>query len=376
MITSIKLKNFKCFDSLDITLSALNVFAGMNGAGKSTAIQSLLALRQSGESGLLRRNRLQLNGSLAELGAANEVYCAEPNSDWIELSFYSEALSRELEIKTQYAESNAKLFFLYNETDISEDVENFELFREPFNYLHAERIGPRKTSSIPPPDQGDALHVGKNGEFAPYLLASEYQKQPVGNKVLWLEGIDDKIRETLHYQCPLWMGKLFPGYEKEDEIYLKADQVRHGLSLQKGTHTGQSLFVRPTNTGFGLSYSLGIIVAGLIAKPESILIVENPEAHLHPRAQSTIGEFLARVAAGGTQVFVETHSEHVLNGMRRVIKNGVLNHQLAKVHFFANSHDSFFPTVTEISISDTGEMSTWPSGFFDQLDEDLSKLYI
>jgi len=103
-----------------------------------------------------------------------------------------------------------------------------------------------------------------------------------------------------------------------------------------------------------------------------MLIVENPEAHLHPRAQSAIGEFLARVAAGGAQVVVETHSEHVLNGARRMVKQTVLTPEKLCLHYFANTKDVLEPTVTTIPVSLTGDISTWPEGFFDQLDQDLS----
>ena len=317
MITSITLKNFKCFQTLPLELRSLNVFAGMNGAGKSTVIQSLLAIRQSWESNSLLRNRIQLNGKLTEVGTAGEVYCAEPSSEFIEFSFTSAKLGREVMLKCRQSETRSKDYFLQTGEAWNSDDNNCELFQEPFNYLHAERIGPRKTMQIPP-DDGHNYWVGRCGENASYIVASDLKARQVHSK-LALESSDEKIYPFLQFQWELWMKRLFPGFASDSEIYPKADQVRLGLALQR--KTGQSFMVRPPNTGFGLSYILGVIVAGLVASPETILIVENPEAHLHPKAQSCIGEFLARVAAGGSQVFVETHSEHVLNGMRRMVKS-------------------------------------------------------
>ena len=72
---------------------------GMNGAGKSTVIQSLLVLRQSWESYNLKRYRIQLNGKLAELGTAGEVYCADPTDNLIELSAYSSKLLSHVKIE-------------------------------------------------------------------------------------------------------------------------------------------------------------------------------------------------------------------------------------------------------------------------------------
>jgi predicted ATPase len=118
-----------------------------------------------------------------------------------------------------------------------------------------------------------------------------------------------------------------------------------------------------------LSYALPIIVAGLTVEPGKILMVENPEAHLHPAGQSRIGNFLGLVASRGVQTIIETHSEHVVNGIRLAIaKHGQLSSDLAIFHFFGQA------TVSSMSVSTTGALSRWPSGFFDQAEEDLAEL--
>jgi predicted ATPase len=368
MIASISLANFKCFKSLNLELRSLNVFAGMNGAGKSTVIQSLLALRQSWESNSLLRNRIQLNGKLAELGTAAEVYCAEPGSDFIELNFNSARLGRNIGLKCRQAEIHSKDYTLLSEIVWDRLNGEFELFQEPFNYLHAERIGPRKSMQIPP-DDGHPYSVGRFGENASYIIASDLKNRVV-HSALALAGADENTYPLLQFQWELWMARIFPGFAADPEINSKADQVRVAMALQR--KTGQSLYVRPPNTGFGLSFVQGIIVAGLVAQPDTVLIVENPEAHLHPKAQSGLGEFLARVAAGGAQVFVETHSEHVLNGMRRMVKQAVLTPADIRLFYFANTEGEIEPKVTPIPVSPTGDIAIWPDGFFDQLDQDLS----
>ena len=73
---------------------------------------------------------------------------------------------------------------------------------------------------------------------------------------------------------------------------------------------------KPTNVGFGYSYVLPILVAGLTASNKHTLIIENPEAHLHPKAQARLTEFLARVASCDVQIFIESHSEHILNALQ------------------------------------------------------------
>lgn len=74
------------------------------------------------------------------------------------------------------------------------------------------------------------------------------------------------------------------------------------------------------NVGFGISYVLPIVLALVKAKKGELIILENPEAHLHPRGQRKMGELIARAAQGGVQVIVETHSDHILNGIRFVCK--------------------------------------------------------
>ncbi len=349
----------------------INVLAGMNGAGKSTVIQSLLAIRQSWESGSIARGRIQLNGLLTDLGTSGEVYCADPTSESVELTMRSTTAGA-LRFTCPQGKEYSRDYFLRFQEEIptEETAMTFGLLGEPFNYLHAERVGPRKVFEISP-DEAHPLRVGKFGENAPYMIGSECRETRIENSAVVLESSDGKEYPTVQYQWVLWMARLFPGFEGESEIYARADQIRLGLALQR-QQTGQGLFVRPTNTGFGLSFVLGIIVAGLVAKPGTMLIVENPEAHLHPRAQSILGEFLGRVAAGNTQVIVETHSEHVVNGIRRMIKQNILAADGVRLFFFGKEAYAIEPTVTAIRLSDSAELSAWPDGFFDQLDKDLN----
>lgn len=372
MIASMSLTNFKCFRGLSLELGKINVLVGMNGAGKSSVIQSLLVVRQSWESGSLEDGRLQLNGPLTELGTAGEVFCADPSSEAVEIALLAEGQPGSLRLTCPQSKDRSAEYVLRFEADPSQIsvLGKDGLFSEPFNYLHAERIGARKVFPISPNEERP-LNVGKFGENAAYIVGSDRRETRLEGNALVLESDDGKEYPTVQYQWALWMARLFPGFNGESEIYPRADQIRLGLSLQR-QQTGQALFVRPTNTGFGLSYVLGIVVAGLVARPGTMLIVENPEAHLHPRAQSTLGEFLARVAADGAQVIVETHSEHVMNGVRRMIKQGVLHPGDARLYFFGKDVGAFQPTVTPIGISAKGELSSWPEGFFDQLDRDLN----
>jgi predicted ATPase len=126
--------------------------------------------------------------------------------------------------------------------------------------------------------------------------------------------------------------------------------------------------------GFGVTYALPVVTAALLAPSDSLLLVENPEAHLHPSGQSAVGAFLARVASDGVQVILETHSDHVINGIRRAISaDYVLPASDVAIHFFrADEGDN--PSVVKIDVQPRGDLSEWPEGFFDQMDADLAAL--
>jgi predicted ATPase len=129
-------------------------------------------------------------------------------------------------------------------------------------------------------------------------------------------------------------------------------------------------WLRPANVGFGISYALPIVVAGLTSAEDGILVVENPESHLHPGGQSAIGRFLARIAGGGTQVVVETHSDHVLNGIRvAAARDKVIAPNNLIIQYFSGA-----PDVASLGIDESGSISEWPPGFFDQAEEDLTAL--
>jgi predicted ATPase len=132
-------------------------------------------------------------------------------------------------------------------------------------------------------------------------------------------------------------------------------------------------FQRPQNVGFGLTQIFPIIVALLAAQVGDMLLIENPEVHLHPRAQQDIGTLIARVAASGVQCIVETHSDHVLNGIRLAVKKGIAWPEDIAIHFFSQDEKGE-TSVLSPHVDMSGRLDAWPEGFFDQFDSALSQL--
>ena len=134
---------------------------------------------------------------------------------------------------------------------------------------------------------------------------------------------------------------------------------------------------RSMNVGFGITYALPVIVSLLKLKQDDLLIIENPEAHLHPGAQGLIGHLIARAASIGAQIIIETHSDHILNGIRVAVKEKFIPAEKTSVFFFSreNVGPSYHTNVFKPVIGMDGSIDYWPDGFFDEWDKALTKLF-
>jgi len=141
------------------------------------------------------------------------------------------------------------------------------------------------------------------------------------------------------------------------------------VRLSYGFAGSNSTRRRPTNAGFGLAYALPIVVACLTARLGSLVLLENPEAHMHPQGQTRMAGLAAAAAA---QLVVETYSDHVLNGVRLAVKRGVLTPDQAVLHYFRGNGEG--ADVVSSSIDRDERLDQWPEGFFDELENTLDQL--
>ena len=231
-------------------------------------------------------------------------------------------------------------------------------------YLTAERWGPR--DQYPQEDPEMAAVVGPAGEHSASVLHSAGERDVLPSLVL-----GDSPPRVLQ-QVEARMATFFPGFQMEVEPVRASNMIRLGFRTSKAID-----FHRPGHTGFGLTQVLPIVVAALSMAKDGLLLVENPGVHLHPAGQTAMGAFLAEVSAAGVQVVLETHSDHVLNGVRRTVKDGKLKSKDVAIHFFRSRTEAERDKksqVDSLGIDDEGNIDAWPDGFFDQFDIDINYL--
>jgi predicted ATPase len=358
MISSIRLSGFKCFTDNIFNLKWLTLLSGRNASGKTSLLQAFALLHQTACE-CDNFEQLLLNGPVIKLGRADDVLHKTKARD-------SVCLAVEVDGKKwtrDYAADDRNAFKFKCKSPIAEqDSMILPLFRH-LTYLSADRQGPREMHTL---DESVLYSdVGTSGERAiSRLLANDDQKVSVE---LCIKGTPP----LLHKQIEAHMQSIFPGFRLDVQVVSGTNNATLSFAVNEGIG-----FVRPQNIGFGLSYTLPIYIACLSAKKGDVILIENPEAHLHPRAQSQMGEFLALAAASGIQLVIESHSDHILNGIRRSVKSE--SHPIqaddTAIFFFAGLTDDGVPVIHSPAISKNGSLSEWPDDFFDQYEKDINVL--
>ncbi|MDH3228604.1 MAG: DUF3696 domain-containing protein [Alphaproteobacteria bacterium] len=367
MLDSVRLINFKIFADQTIPLAPLTLLSGLNGAGKSSAMQALSLLRQSYDSGLLREHGWLLNGELVEVGAGEDVLHENASSSRLAIELGESGQSAKWEV--DYVREGDVLRYPDGNDEGRPADGDGVLFGNGFQYLRADRVNPMVSYPKSFHAVSQRRFLGSRGEYAAHFL-SLYQDEPIRDDSL--KHPDSNATSGLLAQVNAWMQEFSPGATINVHEIEKTDFVR--LSYTFGSGIDSSNPYRPTNVGFGLTYSLPVVIACLSTASGGIVLMENPEAHLHPQGQVAMGRLMALTAAVGVQVVVETHSDHVLNGIRIAVKQGVLPPGDSLVHFFRRDAATGAAAIDSPAINEQGRLSFWPDGFFDQWDKSLDEL--
>lgn len=372
MYTQLVLKRFKCFaEEQKLPLSQITLLYGLNGRGKSSVLQSLLLLFQS-----MKNNNsvesLYLIGDVINLGKYTDILnsAAHENSFSIGLACKTENGTDTLDIEYSPAvdtpfvarmqnivindqsrsDSQASLDSTEEEgnkitTSLSDSV-CLQMLKD-INYIAANRLGVSNLESR----LGTNIAITPRGENVLNILASASPNL--------LKEVEVSLSQILSGAT------LKINNEKEDSIEIYMD------SISGSKHT-----YKPINVGFGYGYILSLVVQTLIAPQNSILVVENPESHLHPGAQSRLMEFLiTQSVEKNLQLIIESHSDHIVNGVRIAIrKEQISSDKVSILHFSRDVQTEGSPTVEEILIDKRGNLSSYPEDFMDEWTKQLELL--
>lgn len=355
MMRRLEVTGFKRFAAVSLSMAPLTVLTGLNGSGKTSMIHALLLMREAARASA--NGPVMLNGPFGiQLGTAEDVV------NWAGTGHINFRVEDEVGTHSWVLGTPAdEAMYLTADVLPCPMPEGFKSSPGAFIYLSAERFGPRASvaaSSLP----AEQIEVGVQGENSAQLLETRGSKPAREDR----RHPESRSPFLLKYEVERWLSEIARPVVIEPVHHSGAD----AYALRFKTPGGE--WVRATNMGFGVSYALPIILAGLTAEVGGLIVVESPEAHLHPAGQSRMGTFLAWIASKGVQVVVETHSDHILNGMRRAIgEYRMLDATGAVVHFFESNE---VVTIEELRFTNIGSMSHWPAGFFDQYQIDVAAL--
>jgi predicted ATPase len=368
IIERVSLRNIKCFADEVFPLSKLNVLTGVNGVGKSTLIQSILLAAQTPAL-----SKLEFNGSLVEIGDYSDLhhFNALDDSSCISIHSANSDFCWGFEAGTKFDQQKYPTFL----PQMGGEQNGKDWLGSNFVYLSAERWGPR--DNVPLNTQHtNPYWLGKHGEFTIAFLntlANSSLRDDDGKSLATTSDDDPRIHSddigvVMMSNIIAWMGEISPN------VNINTDVIREAAIGYSTFDFGAGNKFRAINVGFGLSYALSIVTALVSAREGSVVLLENPEAHLHPSGQSKLGQLLALTAAAGVQVIVETHSEHIINGARIKVRKAEVQPELVRIMYISRDDEKSASTVEMLDLDKMGHISNWPSGFFDQQAIDMKTL--
>ena len=372
MLTRIELHHFKSFALLKLPLGPLTLLSGPNASGKSSVLQAIAVLSQTMREHE-RSPHLMLNGRSIRLGTAGSVVDSASGGRHCEITLQDDTTTYRWLFEGEPSSTFMEVGRVsVGDLQVTEPETLRHLLPAPADgsllasclygtYLPANRLKPLEVPTGRNVDLTTIVDLPRErASRAPYANAD--QGVPEGLTLV------DFPPERLP-QVEARMNCLFPGLE------MTANETPDRGNVPSGARPLKSADVfRQGHAGLGIDQALPIVVAALSARPGGLLLIENPELNLHPGGQAAMGKSLAESAAAGVQVILETHSDHLLNGIRRAIKEGILKPGDAMLYFFRPRQDAERSGTARVQsplFDRDGNIDHWPEGFFDQFDKDM-----
>lgn len=234
----------------------------------------------------------------------------------------------------------------------SRDIKYLGPLREEPHFLYA------------PPFSGDPTDVGLKGEYTAAVLTV--------NKNMQVSYYDPKIKDLVEAPLGKAINCWLQNFGLADSVETReVSKLGHGLVLED---KNIPIYLDLTNVGVGVSQVLPILVSGLLAKEGSVLIYEQPEIHLHPRLQAEIADFFLGLTYCQKRCIVETHSEYLVNRIRRRLAEAQNEDILSKVRLLFSEKIDSVSRFREVAINKYGAITDWPQGFFDQAQQEAQMI--
>jgi len=388
VIKKLSVKNFKSLKDISLDFAPITLLVGENNTGKSSALQILLLLKQSLEN---RELPLDFNGRIVDLGGLGEVITDKDVwNNYLEINTVFEEYDFLLQVDAKYGTLRIRKFQIRSS-------------RNQFSYsitkgrhgVSCEFNNWRITSKLKDLIIWNSFLVEEQNLWDSYRelarLLSNFNRK-----------IKDYLRHKVHYLGPLmeyphrkyeikqppedvgFRGEQMPAVlyfadkKGKDELLSKIRETTEKIKLVNdirftelyhGTYSCEVLvsgnrWVNLLDVGFGISQILPIIVQGFFMPKGSTLLLEQPEIHLHPRLQAELGTILAEIANQGKTVIVETHSEHIILRLQRLVAQRILRPEDVAIYFFSIKENGY-TEVQRIGVDELGQLESWPEGFFE-----------
>ena len=348
MLTHINIHGFKSLDSTSLVLSPLTILTGKNSSGKSSVLQALMLLIKHSAS----VNQYSMEDIIRFLADFSVIRNKKINAKSIVISAQDiENNNHTLTLNAENTDIDSRLGYQYEPRVVGSEPELL--------YLNANRLGAQEMVPV------SERRVGGAGEY----LFSTFDKMkhlPVPDYL-----VKASESTTLAYQLSYWL-KLITGTTSELVTEKVGDQVKVAFTLRELEGN-----VSPLNLGAGMSYIAKVLIICLMAKKGDLILLENPEIQLHPKAQAHLAIFLAFIASRGIQVIVETHCEHLINKLAYLVYEDEISSEDVILHYKPDVDENFI----SIKISENGKFTDsngnvtgFPLGFFDATLDDLMQM--
>lgn len=275
------------------------------------------------------------------------------------------AISKDLKVDTQY-----DVIYL----DIFDDDMGVPYIREVFEKI--KHLGPLREEPqfiMLTSPTSSAGHIGSKGEFTAAVLYNHLlNKQELSILPVPDNGPDHSKSNIPGEQVGLIEAiKAWSTYlGLVEDIHIE-DLAALGLTIKVKPHGVGSVLSLPS-VGVGVSQLLPVLVVCLLAEPGSVILLEQPELHLHPALQQRLADFFIAMSRSGRQLIVETHSEYIISRLRRRIAEDADDElmKLVKVIFAERDRETGETQYRDLDLTPYGDIEEWPKGFFDQAAED------